>query len=126
MIHLTAESEIRLATQPADFRKGIDGFVALCEQQLKHNPRSGMLFVFRNRAATMVRILSYERSGYWLCTKRLSRGKYRGWPRTDKALNVWQAQQLRLTTVVVHTVVVVDQHGRAVVEYHQAFPFFDR
>ncbi len=35
MIHLTAESKILLATQPADFRCGIDGLAALCRHQLK-------------------------------------------------------------------------------------------
>ncbi|WP_415860686.1 IS66 family insertion sequence element accessory protein TnpB, partial [Vibrio metschnikovii] len=46
MIHLTAESKILLATQPADFRCGIDGLAALCRHQLKQSPRSGTLFVF--------------------------------------------------------------------------------
>ena len=45
MIHLTAESKILLATQPADFRCGIDGLAALCRHQLKQSPRSGTLFV---------------------------------------------------------------------------------
>tara|TARA_R110001592_G_scaffold296139_1_gene566446 strand:+ start:141 stop:272 length:132 start_codon:yes stop_codon:yes gene_type:complete len=43
MIHLTAQSKIWLATEPQDFRKGIDGFGALCRQQYKLNPQDGSL-----------------------------------------------------------------------------------
>ncbi len=55
MIHLTADTKILLATKPADFRCGIDGFTALCRHQLKQEPRSGTLFVFTNRRRTMLR-----------------------------------------------------------------------
>jgi transposase len=70
MIHLTASTVIRVATERADFRKGIDGFVALCQYDLQQNPRSGTLYVFLNRTATMVRILAYDPygPGYWLMT----------------------------------------------------------
>lgn len=95
MIHLTANSKIMIATAPADFRAGIDGFVARCQQQLEQNPRSGTLFAFINRARTMIRILVYEHNGYWLCTKRLSKGRYQNWPQGEQPLCAIQAQQLR-------------------------------
>lgn len=96
MIHLTASTPILVATEAADFRKGIDGFAALCQQRLGHDPRSGTLFVFINRAATMIRLLAYEQNGYWLCTKRLSKDRYRGWPRgADTPITPLAAQHLR-------------------------------
>lgn len=101
MIYLTAATPILVATAPADFRRGIDGFVALCEQRLGVAPRNGTLYVFRNRAGTMVRILAYETasngrgSGYWLLTKRLSRGRFRDWPAGDGASNALAAHRLR-------------------------------
>ena len=95
MIHLTATTPILVSTAPADFRKGVDGFVALCEYDLHQNPRSGTLFIFINRRATMIRILAYEHNGYWLMTKRLSQGRYRGWPQAGEAVSALQAVQLR-------------------------------
>jgi transposase len=83
MLYLTAQTKILLAIEPVNFKKQIDGLIALCENHLHQQPRSGELFVFINRAKTMVRILCYERNGYWLATKRLSRGRYRGWPTGD-------------------------------------------
>jgi transposase len=94
MIQLTAQTQILLATQPADFRKGIDGLVALCHQQLQRDPRSGVLFVFINRSKTMVRALSYDGSGFWLMTKRLSKGRFTGWPRNGNALSSLEATRL--------------------------------
>jgi transposase len=88
---------IRVATERADFRKGIDGFVALCQYDLQQNPRSGTLYVFLNRTATMVRILAYDPygPGYWLMTKRLSKGRFRGWPVGSSPLSPMQAHRLR-------------------------------
>lgn len=80
MIHLTSQSRILLALEPADFRCGIDGFVGRCQQVLQRDPRSGTLFVFTNRARTMVRVLVYESGGFWLISKRLSQGKFPQWP----------------------------------------------
>ena len=74
MLHLTQETNIYLAVEPVDFRKQIDGLVSLCRSKLSFDSRSGQLFVFTNRARTMIRVLCYEENGYWLATKRLSRG----------------------------------------------------
>lgn len=68
-----------VARQPLDFRTRIDGTAAACRQRLDTDPMNGALFVFRNRAATMVRILVYDGQGFWLMTKRLSKGRFRFW-----------------------------------------------
>lgn len=95
MIPLTATTPIVLARAPVDFRAGIDGMVALCQHHLHQNPRSGTLYVFINRRATMIRILVYEQNGYWLMTKRLSQGRYRGWPQVGEPIGALPAVQLR-------------------------------
>jgi transposase len=83
MVQLTPQSRIFLATQPVDFRKGIDGLAAVCRQVLHEQPLSGAVFVFRNRSATALKLLFYDGQGYWLCTKRLSQGHFQWWPRTE-------------------------------------------
>jgi transposase len=80
MMYLTSQSRILLATEPADFRCGIDGFSARCRLHLGVNPRSGALYVFINRNKTMVRALRFDGTGFWLMTKHLSKGKFRQWP----------------------------------------------
>lgn len=96
MIHLTADTRILLATKPADFRSGIDGFVALCRHQLKQEPRAaGTLFVFINRRQTMVRVLRYDGTGFWLMSKRLSQGRFRAWPKAEHSVTPLAARQLK-------------------------------
>lgn len=97
MIHLTANTKILLATQPADFRCGIDGFAALCRHQLKQEPRSGTLFVFTNRRKTMLRALCYDGSGFWLMSKRLTKGSFQDWPRhQQEGVTPLAAKQLKV------------------------------
>jgi len=43
MLQLTPQSRILLATEPVDFRKGIDGLAAVCRQVLGDHPLSGAL-----------------------------------------------------------------------------------
>lgn len=95
MIQLTHQTRILLSIAPANFRSGIDGFVAICQNELQLGPRDHTVFVFINKAKTMIRALSYDGSGYWLMTKRLSRGKFQGWPRGDQPVSDTTALELR-------------------------------
>ena len=76
MIQLTPQMRLLVALEPVDFRKGIDGLCAVCRQQLEQDPFSGTLFVFVNRSRQAIRLLAYDGQGYWLCHKRLSRGRF--------------------------------------------------
>ncbi len=96
MILLTHETRILLCITPADFRSGIDGFVALCQNTLALQPRDGSVIVFINRARTMIRALCYDGNGYWLMTKRLSKGRFTGWPSGQRALSHTSARELRI------------------------------
>ncbi len=95
MIQLTHESVILLGIAPEDFRRGIDGFVSTVTLSLAQEPRSGTTFCFINRARTMIRALSYDGTGYWLMTKRISKGRFTGWPSCDGALSLTSARELR-------------------------------
>ena len=80
MIQITPQMRILVAVEPADFRAGIDGLARLCREELRHDPFSGAVFVFRNRSAKAVKILVYDGQGFWLAQKRLSKNRFRWWP----------------------------------------------
>ena len=97
MIHLTRDTPILLGIAPADFRCGIDGFAARCRTLLGEEPAGGTLYVFINRARTMIRCLVHDGTGYWLMTKRLSRGRFTRWPSAVEApMTVADARELRV------------------------------
>jgi len=82
MLQITPQMKILVATEPADFRKGIDGLARLCKETLRRDPFSGTVFVFRNRRGTAIKVLVYDGQGFWLCQKRLSEGRFRWWPKS--------------------------------------------
>tara|TARA_X000001036_G_C20675698_1_gene804057 strand:+ start:497 stop:847 length:351 start_codon:yes stop_codon:yes gene_type:complete len=97
MLQITPQHKVFVATSPIDFRKGIDAIVGLCNNVLNMDPFSGYVFVFRNRKATSIRILVYDTQGFWLCTKRLSSGKFMHWPtNVDKLYNMSACEILTL------------------------------
>ena len=102
MIAVTPQTRVLVAVEPADFRKGIDGLCRLCRTMRVDDPFSGVFFVFRNRRATAVKILAYDRQGFWLCQKRLSQGKFPYWPsreRNNQDLKPMLAHQLQVLLV---------------------------
>ncbi len=94
MIQLTPQSRIFLATQPVDFRKGIDGLAAVCRQRLGDNPLEGAVHVFRNRSATAIKLLLYDGQGYWMMMKRLSQRRFPWWPQSADARGPLSAREL--------------------------------
>lgn len=80
MLQITPHMKILVAVEPADFRRGIDGLARLCQQALQEDPFAGAVFVFRNRRGTALKVLMYDGQGFWLCHKRLSRGRFPWWP----------------------------------------------
>lgn len=97
MIQITPHMRILVAVEAADFRRGIDGLAALCRQKMEQDPFSGYVFVFRNRRATSIKILSYDGQGFWLHQKRLSKGRFTWWPKRVNGENMrLAAHQLQL------------------------------
>ena len=96
MIQITPHMRILVAVEPVDFRKGIDGLSRLCRIELQSDPFSGHIFIFRNRSKTAIKILTYDGQGFWVCHKRLSKGRFQWWPdKKAESLSVLQAHELQ-------------------------------
>jgi transposase len=70
---------IYLATGATDMRRSIDGLAALVRERFTLDPLSGHLFLFRNRRGDRLKILAWDRSGFWVLYKRLEQGTF-AWP----------------------------------------------
>ena len=77
-----------------DFRKGMDSLIGFVNQILMQDPRSGAAFVFKNASSTGIKILYYDGQGFWLCHKRLSKGKLMHWPKSESETLSVNSQEL--------------------------------
>jgi transposase len=96
LIQITPHLRILVAIEAIDGRKGIDSLAQLCREKLAADPFSGCLFIFRSRSAKAIRILAYDGQGFWLATKRLSKGRFKWWPTDSGAAKMLRAHQAQL------------------------------
>lgn len=66
-------------------RRSIDGLSALVRERFALDPVSGHLFLFRNRRGDRLKILAWDRSGFWVLYKRLEQGTFAWPPEADGA-----------------------------------------
>jgi transposase len=63
-----------------DMRKSFDTLAEEVRSVSGEDPHSGSLFVFCNRSRNRVKVLYFDRGGYWLVARRLERGTF-AWPK---------------------------------------------
>ena len=87
MFRLGADLKIYVHRDAVDFRKNITGLSALVEQALGLDPFAPAVYVFRNRRSDRIKLLMWERNGFWLLMKRLEADKF-VWPRGEAVLEL--------------------------------------
>lgn len=79
MIALRADLKVVVASQPIDFRRGVNGLVALVAEALCSDPYCGNVFIFRSKRKDRLKLLAWDGSGMVLATKWLESGGFT-WP----------------------------------------------
>lgn len=74
---------VYVATGVTDMRKSFNGLVAATRSVLDEDPTSGHLFAFCNRRRTLVKLLLWDGTGFWVFAKRLERGTF-AWPKAPE------------------------------------------
>ncbi|AFI83563.1 transposase [Methylophaga nitratireducenticrescens] len=78
-MNIPGGARIWLVAGHTDMRKGFDGLASLVQVQLKQNPFSGQVFIFRGRRGDRVKVLWWDGQGLSLYYKRLEQGRFI-WP----------------------------------------------
>jgi transposase len=68
---------VYLAVGAVDLRGAFDRLAAVTRQVLCRDPGSGALFIFANRRRNRIKALWWDRNGYTLLYKRLSKGTFK-------------------------------------------------
>jgi len=82
MINGITVNQVYLVSGVTDMRKATQGLSLIVSEQLEHDPFGGSVFVFCNRQRNKLKILYWERNGFWLYYRTLEKGKF-CWP-TEK------------------------------------------
>jgi transposase len=108
MLSLTPATKIFLVTGATDMRKSFNGLVAIVENALGCDPLSGHIFVFTNRLRNRLKILFWDRTGLWVCAKRLEKGTFY-WPQAGEVSVEMTSAEL---TLIVGGIDLRDAHRR--------------
>jgi len=76
ILTLPASVRVFVARGATDLRRSFDRLSAQVQEVLRQDPLSGHVFVFFNRQRDRVKMLVWERDGFWLLYKRLEAGSF--------------------------------------------------
>lgn len=77
IINTNQVKQIYLATNYTDMRKSIDGLASIIVSEFDLDICEGSLFIFTNKACNRLKILYYDKTGFWLFLKKLDKGRFK-------------------------------------------------
>jgi len=84
MLSGVGSEKVYLACGATDLRKSIDGLAAIVQECYGGDPFSESIYVFCNKGRDRLKILRWQRNGFWLYIRRLEDGRFR-WPADGEA-----------------------------------------
>lgn len=85
MLDFSGSTTVYLACGVTDLRKSYTGLAAIIKLKFHLDPYSRCMFASCNRRRTLIKILQWDGSGFWIQMKRLDRGFFH-WPDTPDEL----------------------------------------
>lgn len=92
MFRFDAGLKVYLHREAVDGRKNINGLALWVESQLGLDPFAAAVYVFSNRRRDRIKLLLWDRTGFWLLMKRLEADRF-VWPK-DAAVVELTVEQL--------------------------------
>ena len=85
---------IYVASEPIDFRYGINTLSAYVADQFDLDPASKSLFIFTNHRKDRIKCLLYDGTGFWMLYRILNSGRF-NWTMNESGAVSITAQQLK-------------------------------
>ncbi|MBR8394818.1 IS66 family insertion sequence element accessory protein TnpB [Burkholderia cenocepacia] len=76
MLSFADDLRVYLYREPIDFRCGINTLAALVEDSMRLDPLARAVYAFHNRKCDRIKLLLYERTGFWLLLRRLEQDRF--------------------------------------------------
>ncbi|MDY2825650.1 MAG: IS66 family insertion sequence element accessory protein TnpB [Treponema sp.] len=78
-----------------DLRKGVSGLTAIIENEMKLSALSESVFLFCNKSHKLLKVIFWNKTGFWIAQKRLERSTW-PWPNTETAAREITNDQLSM------------------------------
>ena len=95
MIFDLSNMKIYIRPGNTDLRKAVNGLGGIIEQQMSGEPFSGNIYLFCNKERKLLKAVYWDRTGFWLCQKRLEKDKY-PWPQTNGEAMELSGEELKM------------------------------
>ena len=96
VIMIAFDAKVYIVADEADLRMGIDGYAHVIQDNYRLSPFDSAMYCFTNKRHNKLKILYWDRNGFWLLYKRLEEKCFR-WPRrNDETFEISEDQLNRL------------------------------
>ena len=75
-----SSSRIYLYRHGVDMRKGMDSLAILVNEEMQLDPLEAAMFVFTNKRRDKIKLLLWEKNGFWVLYKKLLKHRFK-WPK---------------------------------------------
>lgn len=99
MLRMTPSCDVYLAPGATDLRNNIDGLALMVKNQFRLDPFSKSLFVFCNRKRDKLKILFWDKNGFWLYYRRLEEGNF-NWPQPEPGKRMIAVTEQQLSWIL--------------------------
>lgn len=83
---------VRIMVKPVDIRWGVDKLTALAQHSQSSSACDGLIYIFRNRSGSRIKVIRWDGNGVWLSLRRLHKGRFH-WPKPgDVCMNLSSEQ----------------------------------
>jgi len=90
-------SKARIFVRPGttDLRKAVNGLSAIVQKNMQQDPFSGNVYLFCNRERKLLKVVYWDKTGFWLSQKRLEKDKF-PWPEDESEVRELATEQLQM------------------------------
>ena len=93
-----------------DFRKQMNGLIEVVASQMEMKPIDGSLYVFRNKKKDKLKLLIWERNGFFLGYKRIEKGRFDFPESEDGNIKIsWEQMYLLISGLPMTKLELIDQ-----------------
>lgn len=90
-----SQTKVYLRPGTTDLRKAVNGLNGIIEYEMQGQPLSGSVYLFCNRERKLLKALYWDKSGFWLCQKRLEKEKW-PWPENEQAAMELSGEEVKM------------------------------